>query len=370
MSYLQVSSLHATIKNVILFCMIFSLLQGCLFISFSMIDIFIVCVLIFLFFTSSYFSLRRQNVDLAIILMHLGVCLHMTYMAFVLGWDYGFQYNIVLLISFYYINSFTSSTIKHIVVVSEILLYLFLYFVIDIYGYTLGVKLYVFDYFFGDIYYFFNCFMVVLFATIFTYLVSQNYVAFLLEQEAQNEILEKTSLKDPLTNLNARSAFIENINFIKSTLYKDELFYFTVVDIDFFKIINDKYGHIIGDEVLKKLANMLEDIFGKDNVCRWGGEEFVIFGLERKSDLLDNFSFINKLEYLKTEFANYGFMVDKHAFYSSISIGCVSVYDIDDLTNYIHKADECLYEAKNTGRNKIIYKAYSLNGVCEESRAI
>lgn len=361
-NYLTTFNIEKAIKNIILSCIALNILQTIFFIFiFKMFDVAIVYFFTLLFFISVLFSVRRNNNDIAILIMHIAISLNVLYMIFVFGWDYGFQYYFIFLISIYYINSFQNDKVKYFVVSAEIILYLLAYIFMDIMEYNLQRQIVLFNKDLKDFYYVTNCILTGTLIFVFTYLISSNYINFLEEQEESNIILEKDAQKDPLTGLNNRYAFINNIKLLKNNLHKDEVFYFAMVDIDFFKSVNDKYGHSVGDEVLKKLANMMENIFNRKYICRWGGEEFAIFDIERKSDLLDDFSFLNKLEYLKTEFSNNAFMFDKKSFHVTISIGCASVYDIDNIDNTMNLADECLYNSKNTGRNKITYKMYSLD---------
>jgi polar amino acid transport system substrate-binding protein len=120
-----------------------------------------------------------------------------------------------------------------------------------------------------------------------------------------------------------------------------------ILDIDYFKNINDKFGHKKGDYVLIEFATIVEDFLDADHhLFRWGGEEFVI--------IFEN--------YTKTKAHNIGQKllkkIKKHDFGIntplSFSGGVTDYNRIDDLAVTLEKADQALYRAKNEGRGKII----------------
>ena len=117
-----------------------------------------------------------------------------------------------------------------------------------------------------------------------------------------------------------------------------------IFDIDFFKKVNDTYGHVKGDQVLKSLANTIKPMIGKkDYMLRWGGEEFVLILSGKNLDAAKAFA-----EQIRAavEASNNGVCP------VTISIG-VSQYDGKDYKSAIDKADQALYRAKNNGRNRV-----------------
>lgn len=120
-----------------------------------------------------------------------------------------------------------------------------------------------------------------------------------------------------------------------------------ILDIDHFKNVNDTYGHLIGDEVLKDIALILKQSLRKtDYVGRWGGEEFLMI-----------FTGCN-YENLQKVISSIREKIKAHVFVNNIKItasfGC-SVYNNEDsISSLIKRADDALYKAKQTGRDKII----------------
>lgn len=118
------------------------------------------------------------------------------------------------------------------------------------------------------------------------------------------------------------------------------------IDIDKFKNINDTFGHNVGDDVLVELSKILKLKSRKtDTVGRWGGEEFIIVCSE--TDIDGAFDFANNL---RETIENHKFLTVKQV---TISCGISQYEKTDTLSSVIAKADGALYQAKETGRNKV-----------------
>lgn len=155
---------------------------------------------------------------------------------------------------------------------------------------------------------------------------------------------------DSLTGLANRLKFEEKISIkIDEYLIHNKKHTLAVIDIDKFKLINDNYGHLIGDNVLKEFVNIIKTQIRKDDIfARWGGEEFVLVLSIGNFDLT-----LRKIIDIKNSISNHVFKdVEK----VTASFGVIEISD-DYLTvnKLFEKADECLYVAKNSGRNKIYY---------------
>jgi len=124
-----------------------------------------------------------------------------------------------------------------------------------------------------------------------------------------------------------------------------------MLDIDFFKQVNDTYGHDIGDTVIKSLALIMnESVRDSDMAVRYGGEEFLILLLNSTKEQTLVIAYKIKERFLSLEFTS-----QSETFRKTLSIG-ISHYpdDSKSLWKVIKYADEALYLAKNTGRNKIV----------------
>lgn len=179
------------------------------------------------------------------------------------------------------------------------------------------------------------------------------YAENLIESVQLNKRFKNEATKDFLTGLNNVRNFDISFNSISQlTLRKGENLSLLFVDIDFFKKVNDTYGHNIGDIVLKGLAEILTDtvrVF--DIVSRNGGEEFSVLLLDCSTSHA-----IEIAERLRNKVETHEFNIsDKVNLSITISIG-VSTYPdtTNNIDNLLEDADKALYEAKRTGRNKVV----------------
>lgn len=179
------------------------------------------------------------------------------------------------------------------------------------------------------------------------YLVSQ--LRILIDRALIYRRMQKMSITDYLTNVSNRRHFMERFRqeFNRAKRFNFPLS-FIIVDIDHFKKINDTYGHLVGDEILRNVARVLaEKIREIDFIGRYGGEEFVIFLPEAPHDAA-----IRAAKRLKVAIEKESFKAYDETLNVTISAG-VSTYpdfcaDKDEL---IEKADNALYLAKESGRN-------------------
>lgn len=158
------------------------------------------------------------------------------------------------------------------------------------------------------------------------------------------------SVTDPLTGLYNRRHFEDCLEreFLRSKRYKGDLS-FAIIDIDFFKKINDTYGHSSGDYVLKEVAYLILQTFRKtDMVFRYGGEEFAVIITETPLDKA-----VIPLERLRTSISENTFKYNGKQINVTISIGASGVNeDTESVHQLFENADKALYVAKENGRNQ------------------
>ena len=177
--------------------------------------------------------------------------------------------------------------------------------------------------------------------------------------EIINKKLMRLSLIDELTKLNNRRGlrkFVDNI-FI-SDLEEQVAVSIIMMDIDEFKLYNDNYGHVAGDEVLKKIATLLNEVLGdltysENYLARYGGEEFIYIAVgcdENEICLIGNKIrekiYNSKITHEYSKITNY----------LTISLGTATVipHSIDSIYQGIKNADSALYQAKAEGKNRVI----------------
>jgi two-component system cell cycle response regulator len=173
----------------------------------------------------------------------------------------------------------------------------------------------------------------------------------LQQASATKEELERLATLDLLTGLYNRQTIIgklrELINLAKR--YKED-FSLSMLDIDHFRKVNDSYGHLIGDEVLEKIADLVRaNIRDVDIAGRYGGEEFII--ILPKTNLASSWVAAERLRSIieKTEFKDSA----GNIFAVAVSQGLVGWERIDDAASLISRADEALRKAQEKGRNRV-----------------
>ena len=134
-------------------------------------------------------------------------------------------------------------------------------------------------------------------------------------------------------------------------LAKETTYAIMFLDIDYFKMINDTYGHDTGDAILQKLSKtMKESISENEFIIRFGGEEFLIIMKNPTPESANELA-----TKINQEFAKLVFTFNNESFSKTVSIGYAFFpSDTDQIWKCIKFADLCLYKAKETGRNKVI----------------
>lgn len=168
--------------------------------------------------------------------------------------------------------------------------------------------------------------------------------------------LEKSASTDPLTSLLNRQAF----DFVfKQALLDSERsrqpMCAVLLDIDFFKKVNDKHGHLVGDHVLKEIAMIAKrSLRESDVICRWGGEEFLILlkncTLEKATSIAEN---------LRNTIANNDFSrttdLTRTRLSITVSMGVAQCKDKETEDSVFERADLALYQAKENGRDSVYF---------------
>jgi diguanylate cyclase (GGDEF)-like protein len=182
----------------------------------------------------------------------------------------------------------------------------------------------------------------------------------LIEEEAR--IFEYNATHDHLTSLYNRNMFSNLYNKEKSKINNEnkneENGYLILMDIDKFKTINDDFGHLVGDEVLVKLAKNIKAWLEKDDILfgRWGGEEFLFYGkFNSKEECIDFFNHI-RLKISKLLFNN-----SQNTFTCSFGI-TTNDFNVP-LNTLLETTDKALYKAKDNGRNRVEFNTSLINSM-------
>ncbi len=165
-----------------------------------------------------------------------------------------------------------------------------------------------------------------------------------------NDLLKKEAYTDQLTGLFNRRRAMEYIKTVREE-YPDKPISIAIGDIDFFKKVNDTYGHDMGDEVLKDVAKIMVDACGKDAfLARWGGEEFLMVFPDCNGD--DAYA---RIEDVRRTIQKTAIRVGGNEIHITMTMG-LAEYDFNsDLQSTIKEADDKLYTGKANGRNQVVY---------------
>lgn len=172
----------------------------------------------------------------------------------------------------------------------------------------------------------------------------------------KTNILQSMATTDMLTGLINRRYFDRRlIEEIARARRHNSNLTLAMFDIDHFKRVNDTYGHTVGDKILKELGKIvLNNTRESDVSARYGGEEFALILPEttqiEASDLLER---------IRELIADYAFVKDDTPVMVTISVGIAQYHPDYNLETFIEQADACLYQAKNTGRNRVVFGSFT-----------
>jgi diguanylate cyclase (GGDEF)-like protein len=191
--------------------------------------------------------------------------------------------------------------------------------------------------------------------TLVTILIYNLTLNLLLAKDETDKELYTIATTDYLTRLANRHAFLDRAEGLFNQYQRfKQPFAILFLDIDHFKAINDKYGHSTGDAILIKVGDSIKKSLRKgDLTCRYGGEEFLVL-----LPLVTPEAVCTIVERLMSHVR--AIRLDGHDEFSmTVSIG--AAYGIptsnNSLETFIHVADEGMYEAKNTGRNRFVFRS-------------
>lgn len=192
--------------------------------------------------------------------------------------------------------------------------------------------------------------IVMTFGFIMAYVTSNRHKEELLSRKSHlEEELKRMDYHvkyDPLTEVPNRHFFNQAYQQTRLRIRNREAHYvLAMVDADYFKKVNDTYGHVVGDQILKQLAQVIKSKLREhDFIGRFGGEEFVLL-LEGEAQ-----NVVDALERVRQAVENYSFT---QGLKMTVSIGYTQIYMGDTLEKTTERADKALYYVKENGRNNI-----------------
>lgn len=196
----------------------------------------------------------------------------------------------------------------------------------------------------------YNATLLVIFFTIFLLLFTLEMKNSTADLEKRNQQLAQAAAKDPLTRLSNRRSMMEHLNYSMHKFRVDKNpFSLILCDIDFFKKVNDTYGHDAGDKVLIHISDIISSqMRDTDFVCRWGGEEILI---KVEGDL---YTALNIADRIRIEVANSEVHFEDKSIRVTMTFGVAQAQENLQLEDFIQQADSRLYFGKENGRNRVV----------------
>lgn len=260
------------------------------------------------------------------------------------GWNIGVQHFLVILLLFCYFSKYQHEAAKISYSAFLTLLRIVLYYYCQSHE-----PLVMLNHVTNDAFQIINTLTIFGSVALISYIFSTDTQALEGKLIEYNEKLQMQANTDTLTGLYNRRKTMEYLNtLLKSTENQISI---CICDIDFFKKVNDTYGHNIGDVVLKTLSQTFQKELPKDSfVSRWGGEEFLLIFPGLNGDEA-NFT----LENLRQKIKSLVFDGGTETFSVSMTFGLVEYDYHSDLTTTLKQADDKLYIGKENGRDRVVY---------------
>ncbi len=167
-------------------------------------------------------------------------------------------------------------------------------------------------------------------------------------QYLNNKELERLSVTDPLTGIYNRGKFDQDLKkWFDLAVRYDHDCTLVLFDLDDLKVINDAYGHMVGDKVIISITNLVKDIIRSSDVfARWGGDEFaILLPNTAKSEAVD------LVERIRSVISTHYF---DQVGYISCSFGIASFDEANDMNELLIIVDNKLYQAKRNGKNEVM----------------
>ena len=290
------------------------------------------------FYVISLLFIKLRYLRFFVISTYLEVLIHMTLAVFYTGWGNGFQITLIGMNALAFFAEYIGRSIRGKYVpatplcLAGMCAYTFSYFITQKYGilYEFPEKT--------------SVFLQIMWGFIVFLIVITCLQSFTLLSFHSARLLSIAATKDKLTNLPNRYYIAK---------YEEEFLsdnrWIAMADIDNFKHINDTYGHNFGDYVLQTLSELMQKEIEDSDICRWGGEEFLIIGHGKDIDKA-----YKVLEQFRSSVEAYNFSNKGSETNLTITIGLAKYEAGLNMTDWVSIADKKLYAGKYSGKNKIV----------------
>lgn len=338
------AKLIAVVRMLTLTMIVYSLANSALFMLTSHVGGMIFCQLSTVAFLAIFVMSYYQRTFVSYCILNVFILLWVIINMRMFGWDIGVQtFMFVLAVfCFFAVYRHESFKITYMIVLLALRMYLYYYCQNNDPGISITPEI-------NDKFQIVNSTVIFWSLSLVCYFFSMDTQAMEGKLIEYNEQLKKQASIDPLTGLNNRRSTME---YLEELLQNPEHpISICLCDIDFFKKVNDTYGHNIGDIVLKKMAETFHKELPQNSfVSRWGGEEFLLIFPQSNGDEANI-----ELESLRHKIKTIVFDGGSESFSISMTFGLVEYDFHSDLTTILKEADEKLYLGKESGRDRIVF---------------
>lgn len=338
------AKLIVVVRMLTLTMIVYSLANSILFMMTSHVGGMIFCQLCMVAFLAIFVMSYRLSTFVSYCILNISILLWLIANVFMFGWGIGVQTFIFVLIVFCFFAAYRHEFAKiiYVLVLLGIRLYLYYYCQNNNPGISITMEV-------NDKFQIVNSVVIVWSLALLAYYFSSDTQAMEGKLIEYNEQLKTQASIDPLTGLHNRRSTLE---YLENLLLKAEnAVSICLCDIDFFKRINDTYGHDIGDLVLQKIAEtFLTELPKGSFVSRWGGEEFLLIFPQSNGDEAKI-----ALDLLRQKIKAVVFDAGSQSFTVTLTYGLVEYDFHSDHTAILKEADEKLYLGKESGRDRIIF---------------
>lgn len=342
-NYIRVSTLY---KVLCIMCILMHMFLTTFFIITNIYPLMILNLISILIYLSSYLLIKSKQFVFVTLVCCIEIVLNVMVSSLFLGWDAGFYFYLFGFVPLCFYCKFKSTITRFFIVSLTVAFFLATYFISN-----KPSKLFTIAYHPSVILYLTNAFCCFCALSFLSYIYTKTIVYETSILSQSNKELEVLANTDPLTGLLNRRSMMKALSEIDIKYLSQNIkFSLILIDIDNFKVLNDKYGHECGDLVLKKICSEIKNTLRQDDVvCRWGGEEILI--LLPKTEINDAKNVANKIrkkiEDMSCKYKDYNVKVTLTAGVSCAAEG----YSISDLIN---QADTCMYKGKASGKNRVV----------------
>lgn len=287
---------------------------------------------------------RRHKTILAITITE--IITHSYIATSILGWSSGFHIYIMCLIPLIFFYRFFKVFWKNLLIVIIFGLYVLLKYISGFKGYDYSIPIEIIDLL--ELMNFLIAFIVFAILSA-SYSVAAMYLENQLREK--NIELDASSRVDHLTGLSNRRDILDKIKIERAKMIRNDIkCCFVLSDIDYFKRINDSYGHDFGDFVLREISRLIqESLRSQDYICRWGGEEFLL--VLPDTDISGSIVVAEKIRKVVSE---YQFSCNSVNISVTMTFGISEYNHKNDVDESIKIADRLLYTGKENGRNCVV----------------